>query len=178
VIGSFPTEEQAAQAYLGSISDKQPWRNAFRPTTSPRGFLLRAKNVSKQGYDSFSKYTGVTITAKPFTPFQARIQRNRVDYNLGWFPTEEGAALAYLKEHLKQPKGEDVVVDDEGLLLRPSPKPGQSKYFGVHSNNSKWKVFYQHKSKTKYLGTYDTEVDAARAYLELVSHTRVDNFKN
>jgi hypothetical protein len=43
---------------------------------------------------------------------------------------------------------------------------GLSKYKGVTPRYHKWAAFISHNNKTLYIGIYDTEIDAARAYNE------------
>jgi hypothetical protein len=89
VLGSFPTEEQAAQAYLAA---QQP----SRFPTSVAGFLLRPHPLPGQ-----SKYLGVNLRSD-LVSFQVMIFENNAYRCIGVFSNEETAALAYLKEHLKK----------------------------------------------------------------------------
>jgi hypothetical protein len=63
------------------------------------------------------------------------------------------------KEHLKKYADD---VDKAGLLLRPNPKPNQSRFQGVGPLGSKWGASF----KKKRLGSFDSEEAAARAVLE------------
>lgn len=44
-------------------------------------------------------------------------------------------------------------------LLRPG-----RRYRGVYPNRNRWTAYIQHSGKTHYLGSFATEIDAARAY--------------
>jgi hypothetical protein len=96
---------------------------SFYPT-SAEGFILRTDPKPGQ-----SKYLNVNFmkacTANPYVAVSCVDKKRKY---LGYFPTEEAAALCYLKEHLKVHAGD---FDGAGRILRPHPKPDQSKFQGV-----------------------------------------------
>jgi hypothetical protein len=85
-VGSFPTEEQAAQVYLAALDPS-------RFPTSSDGFLLSDKPTPGK-----LKYKGVHASSSSTNPFLAQ----KASKHLGCYPTREKAALAYLKVHLKK----------------------------------------------------------------------------
>lgn len=63
-------------------------------------FIINCRNALKQA-GTFSKFKGVYHEAKSAkNPFRARIKFNKKTYNLGNFPSQELAALAYNEEAL------------------------------------------------------------------------------
>jgi hypothetical protein len=114
--------------------------------------------------------------------------------NLGYYYAEEEAARAYdatvielygkdvkrnfpdltLEELLEidNIKAEDRISFFDRLAKRPTKKPPkilkQSQYIGVYASNGKknWKSIIFYQDKQSYLGNFDAEEDAAKAYDE------------
>jgi hypothetical protein len=165
-VGSFPTEEQAAQSIVASSN------------TSSQGFILRRDPTPDK-----SKYMGVALSGSTANPYRATMCSNNAVRHLGSFLTEEEAALAYLKEHLqehfKKPPppaaSPDQLVDEAGLILRASFKPcNKSKFRGVNLSGAKWYACITENRKGKYLGQFDTELEAARCYLKAATESASD----
>jgi hypothetical protein len=137
-----------------------------RHKTSHDGFLLRDKRKQKGQEDTSdkgdtakpSKFLGVSFQKSSINPCTVLVREDGKKVHLGNFPTEEAAALAYLKWHLKgqqHPKVEEEVkkkVEEDGLEqavaqteLRPgqdhleihtNPKPGKSLFVGVYRTST------------------------------------------
>jgi len=60
----------------------------------------------------------------------------------------------------------EKIQNEENRLERKS-----SKYLGVHwcHNRNAWIARYYHEGKTRYIGAFDLEIEAAIAYNEIVA---------
>jgi len=60
----------------------------------------------------------------------------------------------------------NIVLFEKSLAIRSKKPFGTSKYLGVctHKSTGKWQATMGQNGKTKYLGCYDTEEEAAAAY--------------
>ena len=116
-----------------------------------------------------SKYYGVQKSGRGFT---AAISANRVCYHLGYYQTEIEAARAYdikaLEVHGRFARTNDI---SEDVIPKPCSrlyrKSGSSSiYRGVyrHNRNDGWAVMIRLNKKRIFLGVYDDEIHAARAY--------------
>jgi len=92
--------------------------------------------------------------------------------------TKTGTVLMH-REIMKTPKGKHVDHKDRnGLNNRPDnlrnctpqqneynkrPRGRKSRFKGVYPRGNKWYAAIKHKGKTYYLGTFDDEVEAAKA---------------
>ena len=61
-------------------------------------------------------------------------------------------------------KDEAVYDDEKSLEFKKNPKPRGSRFRGVSKNGSQWQVLIMVKKKKRYLGSFATEEEAARAY--------------
>jgi hypothetical protein len=148
-LGTFATESQAFQI---SFSYMNPNESASEFTTA-EGRLMR-----KKPKDGQPRYAGVYPTKDSDTnPFVAKVGSGVNKEHLGRFPTEEEAGQAYLDACFRRNASR---VDSEGLLLRLSPKTGQSRFEGVHRLKGRWQVRVNGVNK----GTHDTEKDAAWSF--------------
>ena len=50
------------------------------------------------------------------------------------------------------------------MASRPKPANATSKYKGVSRRDDKWIARLNYRGKRMYLGTFDTELEAAKAY--------------
>jgi len=110
-----------------------------------------------------SQFAGVAPDAKT-GKWISRIQVDGRRIYLGTFDSEQEAALAFEGALEKVERGEEV----ESGARKPS-----SAYRGVHwdKERSKWAASISVKGKTRQLGRYDTEEEAARAYQD--AHRRI-----
>lgn len=140
---------------------------------------IRAKSLSKRGVrNSSSKYKGVSWF-KNLNKWVAKIRVNGKDKHLGYFVDEDKAAEAY-NEAAKIYFGElgylNVIGEDNSAIsittkqnIRVSRKPKKqttSSYKGVHwrTERSKWIATIIKDKKSYWLGQFDSEEQAAKAY--------------
>ncbi len=92
--------------------------------------------------------------------------------------TKTGTILMH-REIMKPPKGKHVDhKDHNGLNNRPDnlrnctpaqneynkgPRGKRSRFKGVYPRGKRWYAVFKHKGKTYYLGTFDSEIEAAEA---------------
>lgn len=123
-----------------------------------------ANKPKKEG--TTSKYKGVHWNSK-HGRWVAAIRLDK-QTGLGMFETEEAAAEAYNKEVVKR-HGEFAVVN---VIDWDNPNPKKSKpkripsssYRGVLKKRNRWAAAIRHKNKTTSLGSFITEIEAAKAY--------------
>ena len=61
-------------------------------------------------------------------------------------------------------KNEKEIGDEKTLDFQKSQKPRGSRFRGVSKNGSQWQVLIMVKKKKRYLGSFPSEEEAARAY--------------
>ena len=61
-------------------------------------------------------------------------------------------------------KNEKVYDEDEDLDFQTNTKPRGSRFRGVSKNGSQWQVLIMVRKKKRYLGSFSSEEEAARAY--------------
>lgn len=133
-------------------------------------------SVNNQNKERNPKYKnpliGVHLTEDG--KYRARIEHNEQKINIGTFATIEDAGHAYDLTALELfgegartnfdhiPNGFDI--DAKKLKCRETPKTSQ--YKGVYFSNQKQKYLasMQYNKKKVYCGTFDNDVDAAKAY--------------
>ncbi len=127
--------------------------------------LENAQNASL-AKNNKSGYKGVHFRNGKYS---AMIRINGHLKHIGTFETAEEAAKAYnvmAEEHF----GEYAAlndVDHAGYII-PERRKAWSEYRGVtyHKHKKKWYAFIQLDGKTRHIGVYLTEEEAARAYNE------------
>lgn len=157
----------------------------------------RAKVIKARGRrNSSSKYKGVSWYKKS-NKWVARIKVDGKDKHLGYFASEEEAALAYNKAVMQLWSGNgylNVIGEDNNAIevevernVRVKRKPNRqstSEYLGVHWNSrrSKWIATIVKDKKSNWLGQFNSEEEAAKAYdrkaLELHGDKAILNFPN
>jgi len=122
-----------------------------------------------------SKYIGVSYGKKRGN-FAAQIQKDGIDYCLGFYETEEEAARAYDNKALEL-YGPDAqrnftggihdslpIIKKISLWDRRPVKKSSSNYKGIRYHKKRWEAKIGYLRKTIYLGRFKTEKAAALAY--------------
>ena len=121
--------------------------------------------------DGTSKFKGVyPHSAGVKKKWVASITKDGEQLGLGYFRTEEGAALAYNKAALEL-FGEFAYLNDvteEDIPKSPPVTSGRSGFRGVTVANGGFVAWITKNRKGKYIGTYETAEGAARAVDEKV----------
>jgi len=152
-------------------------------------------------------YIGARYERGSIHPWIAFIKHNRKNYYLGCFIKEEFAALAYdkkareiygtdaivnfpcltmeeLKEKLEQIEAENEIRFADNLSRRHQGRIFNntiktSQYVGVClcKKGKKWRANINYRNKQYFLGNYNTEEEAARAYDEKAIEFHKENAK-
>ena len=61
-------------------------------------------------------------------------------------------------------KNEKIYDEDKNIDFQQNTKPRGSRFRGVSKNGSQWQVLIMVKKKKRYLGSFASEEEAARAY--------------
>lgn len=118
---------------------------------------------------SASKHKGVSWYSK-HKLWRASIRINKKTQHLGLFNTEEEAAAAYNAVatglHGEYARFNNVPAMDDWQTRRVFKPQGTSKFRGVslHKLPNRWKASIRHADKIIYIGLYDSEIEAAKAY--------------
>jgi len=118
-------------------------------------------NSSKDKKNKTSKYTGV-IWKKKNNKWKATIFINGKNKHLGNFIKEKDASIEY-KRALKEFEKTGKIT-----ISTPATRKKSSKYKGVSfdKRTNKWRSFFQHKGKRKFLGYFSDEKNAYNCYLK------------
>jgi len=129
---------------------------------TPRDHAIEKSIYYKDSYTS--KHTGVYLNKRDGI-WVSNIKIDNKCMYLGGFKTEDEAKNSYLK-HLMEYENSGSVV----LPVRHKAKK-QSLYKGVtwSDSNKKWRSGTRVNGKSKYIGYYETEAEAHKAYQEFVS---------
>lgn len=123
----------------------------------------RNKRILKnKNHTSIYKGVFYSFTSKKYF---AKIQYENKMYHLGSFKYEINAAKAY-NEKAKELFGEFAYLNKIPDILLPKEKKYTSKYRGVcyKTNNKKFEANININNKRIYLGYFDNEIEAAKAY--------------
>jgi hypothetical protein len=169
------SESYGARAHRDTLERENP-QLAFGPLSGRKSILKRKSapqqfNYAREGEKSAlekahpSNYRGVSWD-KSRNKWVAEMQYDGKRHYLGHFEDEKEAARAYDRAARAQ-HGEKAQLNfpAEGESgVRQSSK--RSKYRGVSWNKSrnKWVAAIQYDGKTHYLGGFEDEKEAARAY--------------
>ena len=126
---------------------------------------IKSAAVLKDQRERINKYRGVT---KTYNQFAAAIQKDKKEYYLGVYSTEDDAARAYNMK-AKELFGDQAKLNPiEGEVEIVGHVGKSSKYRGVSYNNkfNNWKVVLRKDGKAIHAGTFPTEKEAALAYNE------------
>lgn len=85
---------------------------------------------------------------------------------------EEDLVVVHLDENPRNCTRANLHVQDRGVYGRARPAQGASRYKGVSPYRGRWQASIRVEGRLKWLGSFDTEEDAARAYDDAVLEHR------
>jgi group I intron endonuclease len=154
--------------------------NYIMPTELSEKFRENKVFKKRRDINPSSRFLGVSIM--PNGDWNVSIYVDKKQISLGGFISEADAALAYNDVVKKYYPERDIVniINDEDIKKSEEEKRlkeekrlsnKSSKYFGVHwcNDRNSWISRYYHEGKTKYIGSFDLEIEAAIAYNEIVA---------
>ena len=128
-------------------------------------------HFGEKEYCSTSKYRGVSRLKRVHTTlWQSQIKVNGKMHYLGHYATEEEAARAFDDQAARFGRELNFPDEWEGTkVLHGVKRSSSSKYRGVYRRKNvkgsrTWQAEISINGSTKYLGTYATEEEAARAF--------------
>lgn len=126
-------------------------------------FWIISQKWSACRKDSGRIYAYRTLPGKA-KKFHQSLHQAVVDLELG----ESGEEVDHINGDTLDCRRENLRVclhSENGRNLRKWTTPTSSRYKGVcHRFNGKWQAYISFRGKQRYLGLFDAEVDAARAY--------------
>jgi hypothetical protein len=162
-LGFFEDEQEAARAYDKAVRTHQ-WEKA--QLNFPTKKEQAAEEAKQQRWikcvEAGSKYRGVNWN-KSNNKWQAQIMCDGKNHYLGSFADAEEAARAYDQAaRVQHGKTAQLNFPAEG----ESGSRKSSKYRRVcwQKSNNKWKAGIRYDGKEHYLGCFEDEEEAARAY--------------
>lgn len=158
-IGSFADEISAAIAYNNKAKELYG-ENANLNIIDDNAEYI--PNITRS-LEQTSDYLGVSKANKKWS---ARIKKDGISYNLGYYVQENDAAKAYNIKAIEFYGDEAVLnlIDESKYIIIINTK--SSKYQGVSKSGNKWSSRIRKEGVKYHLGTYDTEAEAAEAYNE------------
>lgn len=172
-LGTFDEEEQAAVAYnqaATELYDLPMLNDIICPFIEmPPNYNLCLED--KPRYNSAKRRNCATsykwVSKVSAGAWEACIKKNGVRHRSGRLPSQEAAALAANKI-AKELFGDNVVLNDinEDDVPPPPESKKKSKFNGVtvDSKSKKWVACICIKKSNRFLGSFNVEEDAARAY--------------
>lgn len=125
------------------------------------------KNIGKRGKNSKSIYKGIKFRDGRWIAF---IKANGEEHHIGVYDDEQEAALAWDAGAIKY-HGEfaclnfpDIPPRFDLLDKAKTHRNTSSQYRGVYRHRDKWAAMIRVNGKSKYLGQFEDEMAAARAY--------------
>eukprot|EP00984_Skeletonema_dohrnii_P020631 scaffold10115_cov95-Skeletonema_dohrnii-CCMP3373.AAC.4 len=179
-IGSYEIEEEAAVDYAravfkfngqGALGKARDQNSSFIDLSDapPQSPIPKSAGHIKEGA---SKYKGISFN-KPMNKWQAKIYIDGKNRLIGYYDNEEAAAVDYARAVFKYKNQDSFIIDLSDVPRQPPipkssgrVKEGASKYKGISFNKQtkKWHVQIMIAGKTRFIGSYDNEEEAAVDY--------------
>jgi len=123
-----------------------------------------------------SKYIGVSYIDNKDKLWRATVRFNRKSIIIGHFKEEIHAAIAYNKKALELYGNSaqlNIIPNWEKIDIN---KKRTSKYFGVSFKKKpqKWESSVYFNGKHNYIGSYNSELEAAKAYNEFIEKNNIN----
>jgi hypothetical protein len=163
-LGFFEDEEQAARAY-DKASRAQHGEKAQRYSMQlnfPTKNEQAAEEAKQQQAAAGSKYRGVTWE-KSNNKWKAAIYYDGKKHCLGYFEDEEEAARAY-DQTARAQHGEKAQLNFPAEGESGSRKSSQYRGVNWNTTRNKWVANIYYDGKQHFLGSFEDEEEAARAY--------------
>jgi len=156
------SEESKNKISIANKGKKQTKETKEKNSKSHMGLMSRLGISSK--IDSItSKYVGVH---KQENKFIANITVNKIRMYLGIYDKEEDAAIAYDKKVIELLGDQAITNFSIEFVKNKKIKRNtmqKNKYKGVHKRGKRWVAAVYFDKKTIHIGTFNTEIEAARA---------------
>ena len=119
------------------------------------------ENSNRKHLKSSSKYTGVSWNKRNKKWMSYVVFKGKMIY-LGYFTTEDEASEYYENALISIKKGKNIKIKKHTY---------SSNYKGVcwDKKNKKWKAQIKHNKKTKFLGLFNTEIEAYNSYKKAIN---------
>ena len=179
-IGSYDDETEAARAYDATVraqSLDQPLNFPDDLSTAPGVYVPKQKRVAT------SRFRGV-CWHKTNQKWEAKISIAGKSKHIGSYVDETEAARAYdaivraqsLDYPLNFPDDLSTAPTGHGVYVPKQKRVATSRFRGVcwHKTNQKWEAKISIAGKSKHIGSYVDETEAARAYDAIVRAQSLD----
>lgn len=127
----------------------------------------------------YSNYKGVRYD-KRRNVYYVSVWIEQKPIHIGTFKNEIAAANCY-NYHAKKLFGEFAKLNNVPFMDKEKWEKerlkNHGKYIGVSKSRNKWRVYVWHNKQKVYAGTYDTEIEAAKAYNKKVIELKGENAK-
>lgn len=175
-----------SQANLGkkhSAQAKLNMSNAQYKRESPTQFTKDKISKTLLGFknsNTSSKYIGVSYIDNKDKLWRATIRFNRKNMIIGHFKEELHAAIAYnikaVELYNKEAKL-NIILNWQSIDIS---KKRTSKHLGVSfkKKSKKWESSVYFNGKHNYIGSYNSELEAAKAYNEFVQKNNINKKVN
>jgi hypothetical protein len=191
-LGSYDTKEEAARVYDACarfhFGEFAVCNHPGRQAASYQETRMQAQELQAENWTSL--YKGVHWVAQT-AKWKARVNLNGVRYDLGSYKDEKEAALAFdscaryfLGDKAKTNFNGGEILSPYELKRRNYARAFESgertsRFEGVFAEKSRWRADFMQGGVQIYIGMFDVEEDAARAYDACVLyHLGSDSFTN
>lgn len=164
---SDETKEKLREINLGRIHSEE-----IKDKISKNGIGYKYKNSS-------SEFLGVShISTQKL--YRATLRYNRKSIIIGHFKSEIDAAIAYNKKTYELYGNEAKLNNINNWENIDISKKFSSQFTGVtyRVKKNKWEASVWNNGNNKYIGTFDTEINAAKAYNDFVIKNNLNKFIN